>query len=194
MIITIPSRESLLAQMKEKATYINSDYLTWDFPCEEGKKYEVIIRKFDHNWTREEARTWQKENNYDGDIAAFLVWSLQEDLQGYFVSIPNEDSRLFRGSDGDLYAPSFDRDSDYREFHLCDVRYGWDDYGSLVAFRAIPSEPNTLPLEPLSSVLKFKNQEEKELWKAMKIAGLGFASADIAVKELRERTAKSKKK
>jgi hypothetical protein len=48
--------------------------------------------------------------------------------------------RLFRNSNGNLYAPYFNRDDSNREFNLNDVHDKWNDDNVLVAFRATSSQ------------------------------------------------------
>ncbi|MBI4139054.1 hypothetical protein HY479_02790 [Candidatus Uhrbacteria bacterium] len=119
-------------------THFDEDLAAWDFlEGERGKTFEVLVHNFGRVWETEEGRSYQKGNRFDGNVAAFIAWVTRKKPNGWFISIPNDDSRLWRnpGRDGYLCAPDFGRDDANREFRLLNVRSGGS--GSLVAFRAV---------------------------------------------------------
>lgn len=120
-------------------TYFNPDLEAWDFLLDErGKTFQVLMYNFGRNWETHEARAWQKSVGADGNVAAFIAWVIAKKPMGWFVSIPNDDARLWRHPvRGFLCAPRFYRDDDYRDFHLRDVQGQWGGGSSAVAFRAI---------------------------------------------------------
>jgi len=148
--ISIPAdatAEGLIADAKaefEKAgipfTYFDKDLLQLirqDQDLVRGKILKVITHNFGRDWETSEGRDWQKSLGTDGNTAAFLAWVMKTQPTGWFVSIANDDVRIFRHSNGLLYAPCFRRGVDHRELYHNGVWYGWDGYRSLVAFSAI---------------------------------------------------------
>lgn len=120
-------------------TYFNPDLRAWNFLLDErGKTFQVFTHCFGRDWEAHEARTWQRSVGADGNVAAFIAWVIAKKPMGWFVSIPNDDARLWRHPVyGGLFAPSFDRYDGSRHFGLGDVRGEWSGVRSVVAFRAI---------------------------------------------------------
>ncbi|HWR00126.1 MAG TPA: hypothetical protein VN397_04765 [Candidatus Methylomirabilis sp.] len=121
-------------------THLNIDLLhliRLDLDLVRGKTCKVFIRNFGRDWETSEGREWQKSVGADGNTAAYLAWVTKTKPMGWTVSIPSNDIRLFRSSDGYLCAPNFNRDGAGREFNLFGVWHRWDGDGSLVAFSAI---------------------------------------------------------
>lgn len=119
--------------------YFNPDLQAWDLLLDErGKTFQVLRRKFGRGWDAREARAWQKSVGADGNVASFIAWVIVKKPTGWFVSIPNDDSRLWRRSvSSDLFVPRFYRHGAHRRFDLSGVQGKWSGYGSVVAFRTI---------------------------------------------------------
>ncbi|MFA5129887.1 MAG: hypothetical protein WC477_03100 [Patescibacteria group bacterium] len=108
-----------------------------DLELVRGRTCQVLIHKFDHDWVTSDGREFQKAKKFDGNVAAYLLWVTEALPNGWSVSIPKDDSRLFSDSGNCLYAPRFYQDGDCRAFHLIDIRSKWLAETSLIAFRAI---------------------------------------------------------
>ncbi|QQR60352.1 hypothetical protein IPH19_02960 [Candidatus Uhrbacteria bacterium] len=88
----------------------------WDFMRGEvGRSYEAIEWGTDQVTTTEEARKHFKGLSVDGNVPAYLCWIMENDPEGHSSTIPFEDSRLFRWSDGRLDYPFFSRQGQDRE-------------------------------------------------------------------------------
>jgi hypothetical protein len=142
--ITVPnlSAAELVTQAKNKLklTYLDeTGYAGYDFVTDEGgKTYEVLVWKPGRYVETKEVRKHFEELGAGGNTAAFVTWVTEHNPEGYYVSIPSDDSRLFRGPEsGDLDAPRFCRGGSGRSLSLDVVHDGWDGHWSFVAFREV---------------------------------------------------------
>jgi len=148
-MITIPANataEDLIAEAE--ATFVEAGipftFFNWnvlqiirhDLELVRGKTLQVLTHVFGQSWTMREGRDLQKAQGFDGNAAAFLVWVVQAQKMGGFVSIANTDDRLIPCG-GYLDAPFFLWSGSYRQCHLFDHRHEWSGFIVLVAFRAI---------------------------------------------------------
>lgn len=147
--VTVPAdatAEGLIAQAKAAFKKANIPFTSFDddliqlvrqdLELVRGKTCQVKARNFGHDWGIAECRETQKEG-FDGNAAAQIVWVIEKMPIGWFVSIANDDSRLYRSPGSGLYAPYFGRGDDGRKFYLSDVRDRWAAGISSVSFRAI---------------------------------------------------------
>lgn len=143
-VILVPdlSAAGLVARAKEEIdlTYFNPELATWDFVTDErGKKYEVMTWAPGRSVSTAEVRAHFREKGFGGNTAAFISWLSKRQPMGWHMSIPEEDTRLWRGPrSGYLDAPCFDRGGGSRELGLRDVRGGWGGDCTFVAFREVP--------------------------------------------------------
>ncbi len=104
-----------------------------------GKRYEVLIWMPGRFATTREVRKHFKALGADGDTAAFIAWVTETNPDGYFASIPSDDTLLFWHSDR-LLAPCFHpHDRTIHGLWLHDLEHGWDLRWVFVAFREILS-------------------------------------------------------
>lgn len=142
--ITVPnlSAKELFALAEEKLELTfpdDSGYASYDFVRDEGgKTYQVMVWQPVRSITTEEVCKYFNGLGFDGNPAAFLAWATEHNPEGCHVSLPSDDSRLYRHPlSGVLYAPLFASGDGYRELGLCFVDRWWSAYWSFVAFREV---------------------------------------------------------
>lgn len=114
-----------------------------DLELVKGKTLQVLTHNFGLAWTMERGCDLQKDEGFDGNAAAFLVWLTQKKWKSMSVSIANTNDRLFRNDEGTLFAPYSNlapdpsQVEDYCEFGLSPAFGEWSVNCRLVAFRAI---------------------------------------------------------
>ena len=141
-IVVVPnlSAAGLVARAKQDLalTYLDDDFAKWNFVNgEEGKRYERLIWTPGRVVQSADIRTYFRERGFNGNTAAFVAWAASKNPEGYFVSIPDEDDRLWPDPEsGRLYAPRFIRIATHRKLRLFDVG-GWHGPWSFVAFREV---------------------------------------------------------
>jgi len=135
-------------------TYLSNDFTNWDFTqhrVEEGqsartikvhgKRYEVLTWQPGEGRSTEQVREHFKALNADGNTAAFIAWVMETMPSGYHISIPCDDTLLWREPvSGGLCAPFFFHDIANRMLCLGGVYGGWHDRSVFVAFRELPPE------------------------------------------------------
>lgn len=139
--ITVPnlSAAALIAQADERLGLerLESGYLEHDFVRDEGgKTYAVMVWKPEACISTEEVRKHFSDLGFDGNSAAFVAWVTKHKLEGYYASIPSDDSRLFL-REGRLYVPLFYRDEHGLRLDLDVVTTKWVEGLSFVAFREV---------------------------------------------------------
>lgn len=155
--ITVPdlSPAELVARAQREidTTSLDDELVAWNFTEHRvekdeptrainvrGKKYEVLTWALGGYRTTEQVREHFKGLNADGNTAAFIAWVTETKPRGFHVSIPSDDTLLWRNpKSGSLYAPCFGHDDAYRDLFLSGVRVGWSAFSVFVAFREIPS-------------------------------------------------------
>lgn len=109
-----------------------------DLELVRGKTLKFLVHDFGRDWEPSEGRGFQKERGFDGNAAAFIAWMTKTKLRGWYVSIPNDDARLYCDpDDGGLFAASFFSDEDIRDLDMEYMGCGWDYEAVLVAFSEI---------------------------------------------------------
>lgn len=143
-IIEVPdlSAAELIARAKcdFESMHLDANLASWDFIQDErGKKYEVMEWYPQSITFSSEVLSFFKSYGFDGNTAAFIAWIIERKPKGYYVSIPANEDRLFRGqSNARLDAPASTTDGGPR-LYLCSVRLEWSNWWSFVAFRQITS-------------------------------------------------------
>lgn len=116
---------------------VADEFEDWDFLPDEdrGTRFEARTRAFEREVRTEEVCRNFREDGYDGNAAAFIVWILSERPRGWCASIPTAPDRLWRKrSDRLLHAPCFMGGG----LFLGNVNDPWSSFWTFVAFRPIP--------------------------------------------------------
>jgi hypothetical protein len=151
-IIVVPDLAAVdltaLAKSELNLTYLDPDYEQWNYYrgndgkeiSGRGKRFEVLIWKPElasgAYINSEPVRKHFRDLGFYGHAGAFTQWRRTCGLEGYHVSIP-EDNGCWRDSDGRLYAPYSYFDDGRRELGHDWVGRKWNGYWSFVAFREL---------------------------------------------------------
>ncbi len=151
-IIVVPDLAAVdltaLVQRELNLTYLDPDYANWDYYQGvdksvirgRGLKFEVLTWKPDlkpnEAISSEEVRAHFRELNAFGHVGAFTQWRRTCGLEGFHVSIP-EDNACWRTSRGRLCAPCSIFGGGRRELGRSWLGDDWDGDWSFVAFREI---------------------------------------------------------
>lgn len=124
-LITVPSVSAieLVEQVKAKlrTTLCDEGLVTWDFVRDErGKTYEALTWAPGRFVSYDEVRMHFDEFEAEGNTAAFMSWVMERRPEGWWASVPSDDSRLFRAHDG-LEVATFLRDDVHRRLQLTDL-------------------------------------------------------------------------
>jgi hypothetical protein len=113
------------------------DLIRKDLELVRGKTFRVLTYYLSHNGIIRSACRRQQPAGADGNAAALLEWLTEEKPRGCYISVANDDSRLFRGSNGSQYTAVFYGDENFSKFRLIGIwsRYGGSPIG--VAFREV---------------------------------------------------------
>ena len=143
-IVTVPdlSAAKLFALVRKRAGLTNHApaLASWDFMRDErGKRFEVMV------WGRlggcctstGMVREYSNEVGFHGNVAAFIAWCMEPPPIGGYVSIPDEDTLLFRDKHRHFFAPCLDRDSTDRGIGLVGTRGTLEGNQNFVAFREV---------------------------------------------------------
>lgn len=155
-IITVPDLSPIelvaRAECDIKTTHLSDEFAVWDFyqhrvPIDQpersiqtrGKRYEVLTYAPGKIQTTDQVRRYFKGLNADGNTGAFISWVMESLPRGVHVSIPYDDTLLWRRQEsGTLYALYFDHEDDRRGLDLRMVNRDWHEGWTFVAFREIP--------------------------------------------------------
>lgn len=126
-------------------SYLEDTLATWDFlkgrsgePTEgRGRRYEVLTWAPRIGIYTEKVRDRFKSLKAEGSVVALIAWVTKVQPEGSYVTIPGDDDFLYKGSNGNLYAPCFTRDKAYKGLSLYSTGSKWLDLVTFTAFREV---------------------------------------------------------
>jgi len=116
---------------------VADEFEDWKFldDKERGASYEVRTMRFEPMIQTAGVCRHFLEQGFDGNVAAFIEWVIEERPTGWFASLPSMPGRLWRNDfDPILRAPCFLGG----DLFVTNINDHWSPFWTFVAFRKVP--------------------------------------------------------